>query len=132
MVNSKGSAISVAAGIYKSGTDSKIVAITDDTAFFQNGISALIAAVQERADFLLIILDNLAAPFTQFTLPSDSSQIKNMSEIAVEDLIITLNTPFMQIIDPEFLSQFENVLHQGLECPGLSVIIVKNACALVD
>jgi indolepyruvate ferredoxin oxidoreductase alpha subunit len=52
-----GSSISTAAGISRA-TGQKVVAFIGDSTFFHSGLPALVNAVHQKHDFLLVILDN--------------------------------------------------------------------------
>ena len=63
-----GSSISTAAGISRA-TGQKVVAFIGDSTFFHSGLPALVNAVHQRHDFLLVILDNGTTAMTGSPAP---------------------------------------------------------------
>jgi indolepyruvate ferredoxin oxidoreductase alpha subunit len=61
-----GSAVGVADGLSKAGTDEKAVAIFGDSSFFHSALPAVCNAAHNRSDILMIILDNKATATSGF------------------------------------------------------------------
>ena len=132
IVNTDGSAISIATGLTKTKEKRRIIAITDDTSFFQSGINTLIEAAHSQANLLIILIDNLAAPFTQFSSLIDNETLKNSTEIIPEDIIKTCNIKYMNLVDPEYIKSTEAELKNAITHNELAVLVVKNVCSLIE
>ena len=59
-----GSSLGIAQGFYHAGVEEDIIALIGDSTFFHAGIPSLLNAVYNRANILLIIMDNRTTAMT--------------------------------------------------------------------
>ncbi|MFH1392725.1 MAG: thiamine pyrophosphate-dependent enzyme [bacterium] len=115
-----GSSISIGHGINKS-TNQKIIAFVGDSSFFHAGIPALINAVYNQSNILIIILDNKTTAMTGHQ-PNPGSKIK------IENIIKACEVQNLKIINPKQIKLLESTIKEFLDKKALSVIIARSPC----
>ena len=130
-----GAGLGVAQGIYHSGIDAKAIAVMGDSTFFHSGIVELINAVYNRANVLLMILDNKATAETgqqphpgAFGITASKQPTK---ELALEDLVRACQVDFVKVVDAYDVRELEDAYREALRIPGVSVVIARGTCALI-
>lgn len=112
----------------------KIVATIGDSTFLHAGIPALINAVYNGANFVLIVLDNMTTgmtghqPHPGVGLRADGSFGK---AVRIEDVVKGCGVEFVEVVDPYKVKEFEEVLREALKYEGISVIIARQFCSIV-
>jgi len=120
-----GSSVSIAHGI-KKATKQKVVAFVGDSSFFHAGIPALINAVSNKSNPLVIVMDNRTTAMTgQQPHPGAPAQGQ---EIKVEDVVRALGVKYVKTVDPVNVKEFEQTIKEFLEKKEVSVIIARRAC----
>lgn len=112
-----------------------VVAVIGDSTFVHSGITGLINAVYNNSNLKLLILDNSTTgmtghqdhPATGKTLSGEST--KQLDLIA---LVKATGVDSVNLIDAYDMVGLEKLLKQELEKDGVSVIVARRACALLD
>ncbi|MFC2143229.1 thiamine pyrophosphate-dependent enzyme [Candidatus Aenigmatarchaeota archaeon] len=121
-----GASVSMASGLSQTGYK-KVVALIGDSTFFHSGLTALIDAVRNDANFTLVILDNSIVAMTgcQTTPQTPSDGKKNVS---LEDIIKSTgaNLTVFNIYDKEF--DIKKNIENSFEKKGVKVFIAKFPC----
>ncbi len=128
-----GSSIGVGSG-YISVSDRKAIAFIGDSTFFHSGIPALINAVSNHSNLLVIILDNSVTAMTgRQPNPGTPSKYSNEEKVvfSIEGIVRSLGVDYMEIIDPYDLKGSVSALLKGLKVNGVSVIISRRECAIL-
>jgi len=124
-----GSSTSVAHGISKM-TKQKVIAFVGDSSFFHAGIPALINAVFNQSNPLIIILDNQT---TAMTGHQPHPGVGNGKVIKIEDIVRACGINNVKVIDQvENLKEFEEAIKEFLEKEEASVIVARHICVLLE
>ncbi len=130
---SMGASIGSANGFAHS-TDQKVIAFIGDSTFFHAGLPPLVDAVHNKANMIVVILDNRTTAMTG-RQPSPSEPINGMGEIAPEisiaDTVRGIGVKFVKTVDPYNLKKTEEAFQEALSRDRVSVIVVKHPCALI-
>ncbi|MGB9697848.1 MAG: thiamine pyrophosphate-dependent enzyme, partial [Thermodesulfobacteriota bacterium] len=137
-----GAAISQAAGFYfaqqMKGEISPIIATIGDSTFYHAGIPALIDAVHQKAQFILVILDNSTTAMTgnQPTLSAERlADGRLATAVKIEDIVQASGVKHLQIVDPYHLEEMTAALKNAAsftrEKGGVAVIISRHPCLLL-
>ena len=118
-----GSSIGIAHGIKKS-TNQKIITFIGDSTFFHAGIPALINAVFNKSNILIIVMDNRITAMTGLQ-PNPGETIK------IEDIAKACGVKNVKVVDPINIKELENTIKEFLEKDEVSVIISRRICALL-
>lgn len=128
-----GAGISKAAGIAKQGVK-RVAAVIGDSTFIHSGIPALINAVYNKADILVLILDNSAVAMTG-NQPTPVTGITAKGEeggkISLEELCKACGVKSVEVVDPYNVEKTEALLKEKLDADGVNVIISRRACVFV-
>ncbi len=129
-----GSSVGTAGGFFRA-TNQKIISFIGDSTFYHAGITPLLNAVHNKHQFLLIILDNFTTAMTGHQ-PHPGSNIDGMGEdapmISMENVVKGIGVDWIKIVDPYDLQASTNVIKEALEHPGVSVVISRRACSLLE
>lgn len=131
-VISMGASIGVSHGISKS-TGKKPVVFIGDSTFFHAGIPALINMVYNKADALVIILDNrLTAMTGQQPHPGSGFTASHevTKAIAIEDIAKSCKVDFVKASNVYNFNQFCKNIKEAYSKKGVSVIVGKGECRL--
>ncbi|MFH1643507.1 MAG: thiamine pyrophosphate-dependent enzyme [Patescibacteria group bacterium] len=121
-----GSSVSIAHGIKKASPDQKIVAFVGDSSFFHAGIPALINAVINKSNMLVIVMDNSTTAMTgQQPHPGNPSSGK---PIEIEDVVKSLGVKYVKKINPINAKEFEATIKEFLDKDEVSVIVSERPC----
>jgi indolepyruvate ferredoxin oxidoreductase alpha subunit len=129
-----GAGLGVATGISHAGLG-KVAAVMGDSTFFHNGIVELINAVYNRADVLLLILDNKSSAETGhqphpggFGITATRQPTK---ELSLEDVIRPLQVDYLKVVDAYDVKALRATFEEAVATPGVSVVIASGTCALI-
>ena len=126
-----GSSIGIAHGIKKS-TKQKIIAFIGDSTFFHAGIPALINAVFNKTNPLIIVMDNRITAMTGHQ-PNPGMGRTGMGEIGkeikIEDIAKACGVENIKVIDPINIKEFQNTIKEFLDKKEVSIIIARRMCA---
>ena len=126
-----GSSIGIGHGI-KKATNQKLVAFIGDSTFFHAGIPALINAVFNKSNPLIIVMDNRITAMTGHQ-PHPGMGKTGMgeltTEIKIEDVVKAIGVKNVRTIDPRNVKELEVYIKDYYNKGELSVIIARNMCA---
>lgn len=129
-----GSSIGIASGMAKA-TKQKIVSLIGDSTFFHAGIPPLINAVHQRANIMVVVLDNCITAMTGGQ-PNPSLPIDGWGEkapaISIEKLVRATGADYVRVIDPGDLENAVTAFKEGLQHQGVSVIISRSPCIMIN
>jgi indolepyruvate ferredoxin oxidoreductase, alpha subunit len=129
-----GASIGVGHGIQKASS-SKVVAFIGDSAFFHSGISSLVNCVYNKSNILIIVMDNRITAMTGHQ-PNPGMGKTGMGEIVeeikIEDIAKSCGAKNVKTIDQGNIQEFEGTLRDFSQKEGVSLIIAKRICALLE
>ena len=121
-----GASIGMALGLAYVGVK-KPVAVIGDSTFYHAGLPAMVDAVHNQADLLVLIMDNDLVAMTGGQ-PTPASAEEGQKAVTLEQILSGLNVPF-EIINPyrpeeETIAKFQEMLGR----PGPVVLISRSPC----
>ncbi|MDH3919541.1 MAG: indolepyruvate ferredoxin oxidoreductase subunit alpha [Rhodospirillales bacterium] len=131
---SMGSSIANAAGMAKTGVETKpIVATIGDSTFLHSGIPPLIDAVYNKANITVILLDNHVTamtggqehPGTGRTLRGEETH-----RVDYEELIRSVGVTWVKTVDSYDVGAMYRTFREAVEHKGVSVVISNRPCVL--
>ena len=128
-----GAGISKAAGISKQGVK-RVAAVIGDSTFIHSGIPALINAVYNRANILVLILDNSAIAMTGHQptpLTGITAKGEEGGKTSLEGLCKACGANSVEVIDPYDVEKTEALLKEKLDSEGVNVVISRRPCVFV-
>ncbi|MFC2165330.1 thiamine pyrophosphate-dependent enzyme [Acidobacteriota bacterium] len=135
-LHSMGSGVGLASGFGKLspfGMDQPVLAVSGDSTFFHAVLPALINAVHNDSDVILVVLDNSGTAMTGFQphpgLPSDATGCEAPS-IDIPSVCEAIGAS-VKIADPFDMEQTQTILLDMLtEEKGVRVLVLRQICAL--
>jgi len=133
-----GASVGMAHGMEKAvGRDfsKKTVAVIGDSTFVHSGITGLIEAVYNQSNITLIILDNFTTGTTgHHDHPATGKTIKNEQtyRLNLKEVCLACGANSVSEVDAYDLNQCEQEIKKQLNSDGVSVIIVKRPCVLLE
>ncbi len=129
-----GASIGKAAGLALQGVK-RVAAVIGDSTFLHSGIPALINAVYNKADILVCILDNSVVamtghqptPETGLTAKGEETKAVDLAEICK-----ACKVESVKVVDPFKKEETIKALREGLENPGVWVVISKRPCVFAS
>jgi indolepyruvate ferredoxin oxidoreductase alpha subunit len=111
------------------------VAVIGDSTFIHSGITGLIDAVYNKSNITVIIMDNRTTgmtghqnhPGTGVTIKGEPTHALDLGEICRACGVQNLS-----VVDPYNLAEVENAIKECFKADGVSVIIAKRPCILLD
>ena len=125
-----GSSVGIGHGI-KKVTDQKLIAFVGDSSFFHAGIPALINAVYNESNPLIIIFDNRTTAMTGLQPHPGMGKTgmgEKVKEIKIEDIVRACGVKNVKTIDPQNIKKIEETIKEFLEKKEVSVIIARHPC----
>ncbi len=133
-----GASVGIAHGFEKARgreQSQKTVAVIGDSTFIHSGITGLINAVYNKSNITLIILDNSTTgmtghqqhPATGLTLKQEPARI-----LDIVALCKTVGCDSVRVTDSYDLADLEKIIREETARDGVSVIVAKRPCALLD
>lgn len=117
-----GASIGTAIGIsYALGE--KVVAAIGDSTFFHAGIPALVSAVWQRADVVVVIFDNLSVAMT-------GHQPTPEEAVELSELVKGCGVSNVYVVNSHDLEQVTSSLEDALSAEGPAVVICRAPCSL--
>jgi len=115
----------------------KNIAVIGDSTFVHSGITGLIDAVYNKSNITILILDNSTTgmtghqhhPGTGMTIKNEPTHTLDLVELVKACGVEYSN---LAVVDPYHLSEVERVIKTQIERDGVSVIITKRPCVLLD
>jgi indolepyruvate ferredoxin oxidoreductase alpha subunit len=116
-------------------TAAPVVAVIGDSTFAHSGLTGVMNAVYNNGDETIVILDNRITamtghqdnPFTGRTLMGDPAP-----EIDIEAVVRALGVTSVKTVNPNLLKPTATALREAVGTPGVSVVIAKAPCALLN
>lgn len=133
-----GGSIGLANGISKIQSKvNPVLAILGDSTFFHSGIPALINAVHNQNNILVMILDNRSTSMTGFQdNPGTGIKITKESgtKVIIEDLVkgCGVSPENIWIEDSNNLLEMIEKLEEAVKAEGVRVFISRHTCSLVE
>ncbi|MCS7144803.1 MAG: indolepyruvate ferredoxin oxidoreductase subunit alpha [Archaeoglobaceae archaeon] len=128
-----GASVGVSNGLAHVLSD-KIIATIGDSTFLHAGIPALINAVYNRAKFVLVILDNSTTAMTG-QQPHPGTGVRACGEmggkVKIEEVVKGCGVEFVEVVNPYNVRRMVETLKRAIAHNGVSVIIARQACAIV-
>ncbi|UZE93882.1 MAG: indolepyruvate ferredoxin oxidoreductase subunit alpha [Candidatus Pacearchaeota archaeon] len=131
-VVSMGASVGISHGISKASGQKPVIFIGDST-FFHAGLPSLLNLVYNKANALVIVLDNRWTAMTghQPNPGSGLTGMKKETKIAnIEEIAKALGVDFVKTSNVWNFSQFVKDLKQAYSIKGVSVIVAKGECRL--
>ncbi|HTZ19169.1 MAG TPA: thiamine pyrophosphate-dependent enzyme, partial [Dissulfurispiraceae bacterium] len=128
-----GASISKAAGISKQGVK-RVTAVIGDSTFLHSGIPALISAVYNKANVLVVIMDNASTAMTGHQptpLTGITAKGEEGGKVSLEDLCRSCGVASVNVVDPFNHEPTEKMISQKLDAEGVNVIISRRPCVLI-
>ncbi len=128
-----GAGISKAAGIAKQGVK-RVAAVIGDSTFIHSGIPALINAVYNKANILVLILDNSSVAMTGHQptpLTGLTAKGEEGGRTSIEELCKACGVTSVEVTDPYEVKKTEALLREKLDAEGVNVIISRRPCVFV-
>jgi indolepyruvate ferredoxin oxidoreductase alpha subunit len=128
-----GAGISKAAGISKQGVK-RVAAVIGDSTFIHSGIPALINAVYNKANILVLILDNSAVAMTgnqPTPLTGITAKGEEGGKISLEELCRSCGVNSIEVVDPFEVEKTKAILKEKLDAQGVNVVISRRPCVFV-
>ena len=125
-----GSSAGVAHGI-KKATKQKLIAFVGDSSFFHAGIPALINAVYNKSNPLIIILDNRATAMTgcqPHPGVGKTGMGEKVKEIKIEDIVRACGVKNLKVINPLNQKEMVDTIKKFLKKNEVSVIVAQRPC----
>jgi indolepyruvate ferredoxin oxidoreductase, alpha subunit len=128
-----GAGISKAAGISKQGVR-RVAAVIGDSTFIHSGIPALINAVYNKANILVLILDNSAVAMTGHQptpLTGVTAKGGEGGKTSLEDLCRSCGVNSVEVADPFDTEKTEAILREKIDAEGVNVVISRRPCVFL-
>jgi indolepyruvate ferredoxin oxidoreductase alpha subunit len=125
-----GASISQAAGIAGQGVD-RVASVIGDSTFLHSGIPALISAVYNKANILVLILDNSTTAMTGHQptpLVGTNAKGESTGTLSLEELCRACGTASTSVTDPFNKEETLRLINEKLNEPGVHVIISRRPC----
>lgn len=132
-----GASIGMAHGMDRSGAldPSRTVAVIGDSTFLHSGLTGLANIAYNGGKSTVLILDNSITGMTGHQQnPATGKDLRGEPAPAVnlQALCQALGAGYVAVADPHDFTNFTAKLKQALAYNGLSVVIAKRPCALLD
>ena len=120
---------------FSEATDQLPIAFIGDSTFFHSGVAGLINAVYNNKKLIYVILDNSTTAMTGHQ-PNPGMGRNGMGDIApvvsIEDVVRGCGVKWIRTVDSYDLPALEEAFKEAAENDGVSVIISKHPCALLE
>ena len=128
-----GASITVGSGIRFGGEERDICCSIGDSTFLHTGLPGLLNAAYNKARITVAILDNSTTamtghqphPGTGFTVTGEQTKA-----VSLEAVANALGADSVETVDPYDIEATIETFKRAKECPGLSVVIAKQACVI--
>jgi len=127
-----GAGLSQAAGISNQGVK-KVAAVIGDSTFLHAGIPALISAVYNQANMLVLILDNSSVAMTGHQptpLTGITARGRPGGKVSLEEICKACGVNSVEVIDPFKKEETAALIKEKINSPGVNVIISRRPCIL--
>jgi indolepyruvate ferredoxin oxidoreductase alpha subunit len=128
-----GASISKAAGIAKQGVK-RVAAVIGDSTFLHSGIPALINAVYNKANILVVIMDNASIAMTGHQptpLTGVTAKGEQGGRVSLEEICNACGVASVEVVDPFDHKKTEAIVTDRIDAEGVHVIISRRPCIFV-
>lgn len=116
-------------------TGKNLVGVIGDSTFLHSGVTSLLSASYNRADITLLILDNTTTgmtghqpnPATGFDIHGEPT-----TRIDLEALCRACGAMSVSVVAADDMAAVEQAIRAGMAEDGVSVVIARKPCALLD
>ena len=126
-----GASITIATGIRFGGDERPICCSIGDSTFLHAGLTGLLNAAYNKARLTVAILDNETTAMTGHQ-PHPGTGVTASGEqtkaVSLEALARALGADFVETTSPYNLDAMIATFKRARDCPGLAVVIAKQAC----
>jgi indolepyruvate ferredoxin oxidoreductase alpha subunit len=112
---------------FRLATDEPIIATIGDSTFFHTGLPALLNARHNNSRFILIVLDNETTAMTGHQPTPGTGE----NRISIEKVVSAADIP-VKVVDADNLSEVESAIKEFLSYDGVSVIVARRPCVLLE
>jgi indolepyruvate ferredoxin oxidoreductase alpha subunit len=131
-----GSAVGVADGMRKVGTDERAVALFGDSSFFHLTLPAIVNAVQHQSDVVMVVLDNGSTVTSGFQPHAGSGRDARghvVSRLHMDDIARACGVEWIRKFGPDDPPERrEELFREALAQTGLALVIVHAPCEQVS
>ncbi len=132
-----GAGVGQALGMEKADPDlkNKVVAVIGDSTFFHSGITPLLDNAYNNGTGLIVVLDNATTAMTGHQVhPGTGRTLMGGStpDIKPEAFAKAAGIKNIRVVDPYDLEELEKVLKEELNRDGLSVVVARRICVLLE
>ncbi len=130
-----GAGITVAQGLYHADSESTHFAFVGDSTFFASGITGTINAVYNKADMILVVLDNHTTAMTGHQ-PHPGLGVTVMNEpsqaIDIEGILKACGVSSVRKVDPFHQEEAIAAVKAAADEKGVRAIIFRSPCIAVE
>ncbi|MDD2486164.1 MAG: indolepyruvate ferredoxin oxidoreductase subunit alpha [bacterium] len=129
-----GASIGGAMGMEKAGIDG-VIGVLGDSTFIHSGITGLINMVYNGSHGTVVVLDNRITAMTGRQQNAASGKRISGDEapaLDIPQLCRALGVNDIHVVDPYDLQAMEKAVRAAVDYPGVSVVITKRPCLLID
>lgn len=130
---SMGASLGISHGVKKS-TNQKVISLMGDGTFFHAGIPALINAVYNKSNPLVVIADNRITAMTghqQNPGMGKTGTNEVTEELKIEEIAKACGVKNIKVLDPINAKEFEDTVREFLGKEEVSLIVCRRICALL-
>ncbi|RPH92430.1 MAG: indolepyruvate ferredoxin oxidoreductase subunit alpha [Calditrichaeota bacterium] len=133
-----GASIGMAQGYvraFKEDKSRRVVSVLGDSTFIHSGIPSLVNAVYNRTRLTIVILDNSITAMTGHQDNPGSGKTlagDHVEPLNFENLARAIGAGFVRTVDPIETESLDQVIREAMEFEGVSVVIAKRPCVLVE
>ncbi len=132
---SMGSSIGIACGLWRSGVEDKILAVSGDSVFFHTAINGLINAAHHQADIVVAIMDNETVALTGFqdrTGGGTTAMGEQVQPIYPEEVARAMGIENVYTLDAFDETGIRQTLQEVFSRKGLSFLVVRGRCPFIE
>ncbi len=114
--------------------DNPVVATVGDSTFMHTGVPALIDAVYNQRNFVLVVLDNRTTGMTGHQPhPGTGTRPCGLEgkEVSIEGIARGVGVDFVEVVNPYDIRKTKDVLKKALDHQGVSVVVARMPCSLL-
>jgi len=114
--------------------DKPVVALIGDSTFFHSGLSPLVSAVYNQANFTLFILDNSATAMTGLQPHPGTGELaggKQGKRLSIEEIVRGIGVEDIKVVNQFQIKDAIKVFKSSIEYKGVSVVICRQPCVLI-
>jgi len=131
--HSMGSAIGIASGLARTRAGIKPIAVCGDSSFFHTGVNGLMNVIANRANFLILVLDNSSAALTGCQ-PHPGTGVdargRKTEAVDIAEIARTCHVPSVTVVRPDDAEEMKLAFRNGLTSDELSLVVARKPCPL--